>query len=188
MKARRFGVVFIGALALGLAGCDNFSLPKLLTRPEDRVLALAVDRPAAERLVGSIGLIPSGGTAPYSYELSAVALYSKTNTQGIGTIANLTYSAGGAIGEIRITVTDSAGDSASTTIKVLPPAPTLTGHRLGANNTATISWDYSDMSIIDSFVIQRSFNGGSFDPLTTSTTAPDTYPDNGPLNKIQPYT
>ena len=187
MKARRFGVAILSFLALALAGCDSFSLPKLLTRPEDRVLALAVDRPAAERLVGSIGLIPSGGTAPYSYELSAVALYSKTNTQGIGTIANLTYSAGGAIGEIRITVTDAAGDSTSTTIKVLPPAPTLSGNRTGDRSTATISWTYTDMSIVDSLVILRSFNGGPFDPLTTSTTAPSSYPENG-LNKVQPYT
>ena len=34
MKARRFGVVILGALALALAGCDNFSLKEMLTLPD----------------------------------------------------------------------------------------------------------------------------------------------------------
>ena len=155
---------------------------------EDRVLALAVDRATTERLVGTVGIIPSGWTAPYTFEVAPVALAPKTNTQGTGTITNLTYTAGGAIGRMRITVTDALGDSASAYVDVLPPAPTLTGYRTGGNDTATISWSYPDMTIIDSLVVQRSFNGGAFSLLTTSTTSPGSYPDNGPLNKVQPYT
>ena len=188
MKARRFGLVILCALALALAGCDSFSLPKVFTRPEDRVLALAVDKATTERLVGTVGLIPSGGTGPYRFELSPVSLYTPTNTQSIGSITNLTYSAGGAIGRMRITVTDSVGDSVSAYIDVLPPMPTLQGTRItnSTDATITITWSY-DTSIIDSLVIQRSFNGGAFSPLTSSTTSPGSYPDNN-LNKVQPYT
>ena len=186
MKASRYGIAILGFLALALAGCDSFSLPKVLTRPEDRVLALAVDKATTERLVGSVGLIPSGGTAPYTFDLAPVALAPKTNTQGTGTITNLTYNAGGAIGRMRLTVTDSMGDSASAYVDVLPPAPTMTVSRSGGDANASIDYSF-DTTISDSVVILRSFNGGAIEPLTTSTT-PGTFSDNGPLNPVQPYT
>lgn len=151
-------------LVMALAGCDSYSLLDQFVLPDKAVpggggptepLSLAADGDSAERLSGTVGLTPSGGLQPYSYSVAGVALAGKTSALGKGTVSDNVYYAGGAIGQIRITVTDAAGSSAFALIAVLPPAPTLSVSRIGGGSNASVAWTHAAPDVVDTFVIER---------------------------------
>ncbi|PKL23764.1 MAG: hypothetical protein CVV47_13205 [Spirochaetae bacterium HGW-Spirochaetae-3] len=171
---------FVLLCALASTACDSFSLLDQFTLPDER-LTLAVDRTTVERLIGTVGLTPSGGTAPYTFEEAGYDLYSGTNTQDTGSFSGLTYTAGRAIGRIRITVTDAAGSSAIAYVTVLPPAPIFTsGTRTGSGNTVQLEWSYADTTIIDKYRLECSVDGQAY-TITKEPNASETAysnPDN----------
>ncbi|HOX33912.1 MAG TPA: hypothetical protein PLB91_16395, partial [Spirochaetales bacterium] len=161
----------IGALALALGACDSFSLLEQFTLPGagggtgTEPLVLGLDSESTTRGGGSIGLEPSGGTKPYSFELSGYDLYAGTSSEGLGSVdaGSYIYSSGLAIGRIRISLSDAEGLSATAYVDVLPPAPTVTGAtRTGSGNTISLAWAYADTSIIDRFRLDYSLDGSAF--------------------------
>lgn len=153
------------------------SLPPASVAP----LSLATDKAAAPRLVGTVGLTPSGGVKPYSFAVSAFDLYNGTQTAGIGSVSGLSYVAGGAIGKIRITVSDAEGSTAFAYVTVLPPTPTLTGSRTGGGGTVSLSWAYSENAIIDKFRLEYSVDGGAYASLDEPTS---TQTSHDPINNL----
>ncbi|MBL8967221.1 MAG: fibronectin type III domain-containing protein [Spirochaetaceae bacterium] len=155
-----------GILAVLLAGCDSFSLPDQFILPgEDKVvLALAVDNAVVQRN-GSVGLLPSGGEKPYRFDApSAFDLSTGTATYGVGYITNATYTAGGAIGKVRITLRDAGDATAFAYVTILPPKPTLLGERIGGNQTINLTWTFPapDAEILTGFLLECSTDGSAF--------------------------
>jgi len=164
--------------ALSLTRCDSFSLLEQFTLPDER-LTLTVDKTTAERLIGTVGLTPSGGVSPYTFEVAGYDLYTGTNAQGTGTVSGLSYTAGGAIGRIRITVTDSSGSSAIAYVTVLPQAPIITsGTRLGSGNTVQLEWSYADTSSIDKYRLECSMDGMAYSIVEEPTKSTTSYGSN----------
>ena len=86
------------------------------------------------------------------------------------------YTAGGAIGRIRLQAIDAAGKTASATVLVLPPAPTSFAVDFRNTNSCTLSWSYADASISSGFSLEwtPATNGGFSNLPSTSfsTTVP----------------
>lgn len=183
-------LAILGALCLAAAGCDSFSLPDQFLLPGEgaEALKLTVDTDTTQRY-GTVALTASGGVKPYSFDEPSPfePLYEPTSDQGLGSVFDDYYTAGGAIGKIRITVQDAAGATAFAYVTVVPPTPTLTGERTGGDTNATLSWTCGDWGIIDSIAIQGSSDATNFVPITTAT-ANGSYNDNGPLDPSKPYT
>lgn len=196
MKARACAfaaITLIGALAL--SACDSFSLPDLFVLPGENdvdddvdpdpapeALALSVDRDTAERGTGTIALTPSGGTAPYSFTVTGSDLYSLTQNESLGSASDTTYiyTAGDAIGTIRITVRDSAGGSVSANVKVLPSKPSFIVAgctRIGSGDTVNLSWSYAD-SAFDSYRLEFSTDGLTYSVLPGSDKTVTSYHEN----------
>lgn len=150
-------------LASVLAGCNSYSLSDQFSTGDERAaaLGLSVDSSTIQR-GGIVGLSPSGGVKPYSFAMSAADLYSGTQSVGLGSISGLTYTAGGAIGKVKITVTDSKGSAASAFVVVQPPAPTLSGSGRTSSTEALLQWSFPDTSIISSFRVERAADGQAF--------------------------
>jgi hypothetical protein len=177
MKGKALLLGLLGGLAL--TGCDSFSLIDQFSSGAQTALALAVDSGTTQR-GGIVGLSPSGGTTPYSFTVNAADLYSGTQTAGIGSVSGLTYTAGNAIGKIKITVTDLAGSTVSAFVTVQPPAPTLSGSGRPTPPTSWMTFTYSDTNIIDGFKIDRAEAGGAFSTVASPVKGATTYwPDSG---------
>ncbi len=175
-SARLFALAILVAIAA--AGCDSYSLLEEFSLPYRiaeggpvEPLNLSIQgSDAAIRLTGSVSLVPEGGVKPYSYEVSGEDLYGKTSALTRGSVSNNVYSAGGAIGRIRITLTDAYMSTAFAYATVLPPAPTMTVERVGGDTNAEIDWFYSDIGIIDYFFIEcRAEGDAGFSSCHTAT-------------------
>jgi hypothetical protein len=166
------------AAVLLLAGCDSFSLTDLLGLPGESDLTLTAAATTAQRNA-DVALTVSGGTAPYTYSVEAEELYEKTKDSGIGGVYNQTYTSGGAIGRMKVTVTDAKGESASVYVAVVPPTPSLSVNRSGDKKSATISFGgYSAKDAIDKFRLQRAASGYEFTTINEPSSGSTAYTDN----------
>lgn len=188
MKARRYGVVILGMLALGLAGCDNFSLMKQFTLPDatPAALSLAVTKSSVS-MGGSVGVSASGGTPPYEFAVAGEDIAPLTASKPVGSVTATAFTSGTAIGKMRITVTDAEGKSAFTYVTVLPPAPAFdTDHclRTGGAPSVTINlaWSaYEKASSINLFRLEWSENAGPFTSLGNASSSSESY---SPMNNL----
>lgn len=176
-------LVLLGALVLVLGGCDSFSLADAYLLPGEGALALSLKADSETTLRGgTVGLTATGGTSPYSFAVSDVDLYAGTSGAGIGSVTGLNYIAGGAIGKVRITMTDAAGGTAFAYVTVLPPAPTITdGKRTGSGNTVQLTWSYPETAIIDKYRLELSVDGQAYSSLVTTVKTATSY---GPYNSL----
>jgi hypothetical protein len=179
---RRARFAILAGLALALVGCDSFSLPDqfLLPGEGDIALSLTVDKSTAERLNGTVGLLPSGGSGAYTFEITADDLYSGTSTHGLGSISGLSYTAGGAIGKIRIMVRDDAGSSGVAYVSVLPSTPMFTiatSKRLGSGADVNLFWSYADTDF-DRYRLELAIDSQSYSEVPGSSKATTSYTGN----------
>lgn len=120
-------VILLAALLFGLTGCDDFSLLDQFSLFNGLGLT-----PQKEKILQgeSVGLNPEGGTTPYDFSMIEEDLF---YSGSLGSVSGETYTAGTAIGKVKIKLTDAAGGTAETVITVVPPAPTyLTLESIGA--------------------------------------------------------
>ena len=111
----------------------------------------------------------TNGTAPYSFSVEPVSIYSgtaladpanPTDTE-IGSVdTNPAYNPGTSIGRMKITVVDQEGEAAGYYITVGPVTPTLTSSNRGQIDIDTdyinLNWSYAgDTGVIDEFLLQR---------------------------------
>jgi hypothetical protein len=184
VKARRFGLVIVGALALALAGCDSFSLRKQFTLPDDTpaALALAVTK-SSVAVGGSVGLSASGGTPPYEFAVDGDDVAPLTASNPVGSATATTFNSGTAIGRMRITVTDALENTAFAYVTVLPASPVFKAapncDRIGGNQTINLAWNYSDSSTIDKLRLEYSVDGVSFSAVQDFTNSTTSYTENG---------
>ena len=123
-----------------LAGCDSYRILDQFDLPGEKAAALTLELQKTTVQRGeSVELQPAGGTEPYEFAVAADDLYAGTSGQALGSVSGRTYTAGGAIGRIRITVTDAVGASAAETLTVVPPTPALSASRSGDNKAVTLS-------------------------------------------------
>ncbi|HAE20963.1 MAG TPA: hypothetical protein DCG47_01385 [Spirochaetaceae bacterium] len=164
----------IAALSL-LGACDSFSLLDEFKLRGG--LAIEGQKSVVQR-GETIALYPRGGKAPYSYSVIAEDLY---YSDSLGWIANDSFTAGNAIGLIRIGIIDAAGMIASCLLTIAPPSPTGFTVQPFSSNTVPIEWQYGDSSIISEFWLYRSVNGGEFTKVRTLGSAARTVIDS-PVN------
>ena len=156
------------SLALALAGCDSFSLLDLLVLPGEGApgpLSLTAATTTVARNGAPVALSVSGGRPPYNFSVYADDPYGGTSGQPIGDVYNLAYEPGGAIGRMRVTVTDARGESAQITISVVPRTPSLTIEWQA--HDIRIAWLYTDTAVITGFSIMKSVNGGPFSDFSS---------------------
>ncbi len=135
------------AASVFLPGCDDFALA-------DKLYKIIVLDPAKDKVPindSAIELRVTGGTAPYTFTLTAVDLYSGTSSESIGAIptgkvSSGTYTPGGAIGRMRITVEDSDGKSDEAYVEVVPPTPSFTLSPTIAGSNMSVVIDVSPYS------------------------------------------
>lgn len=158
------------ALVACLSACDSFSLldqfsdsaPSPTPTPTQNPsgtpapVSLSAQRNELER-GESTRVYPSGGVAPYSYEVLEDQLFYTGSAQCQASAANDTFTAGDSIGGVLLRLRDAAGSSAETRISVRPPAPQgfAVSGATGANQI-DLSWSYSDAALIGGFIIEYS--------------------------------
>lgn len=140
-KVNRLLLIIAGAAVL-LAGCDDFSLKDKLELGGQEAQKNPEQKPGQQPEEAFLLLVPSkdtlptgettdltvkGGTAPYSFKVSVKDLYDKTSLEPIGDVLDGKFTAGTAIGRIRIGVEDTQGAKGETTVDVVPPTPQITG-------------------------------------------------------------
>jgi hypothetical protein len=145
------------SLSFALAGCDSFSLLDMLGP-----LTLTAATTTVARNGDPVALNVSGGTPPYSFSVAAVDLYARTSALPIGdvNVNNQAYEPGGAIGRIKIVVTDARGIDAQLFVTVVPGTPSLTIEYQATD--IKLDWSYVDIAFIDEFLITRSVDGAPF--------------------------
>lgn len=177
------GILTMIVFLFTAAGCDNYSILDQFSRGGP--LSIAIQKSTLQQ-GEAVALYPSGGLPPYTFGVVAGSLY--VSGTSIGSVSGATYTAGDAIGTVEITVTDTAGNNANTLATIVPPAPGNFGVVANTStHTITLSWTYSDTSIISGFQIWRSVAGGSFSLLATAPSTSTSYADPG-LNQNKIYT
>lgn len=182
-----FGLFFL----LVLSGCDSFSiLDEFKSGSKAGQLALSVQQTSVLR-GNTTELYPSGGTPPYDFSVMEETFGDLYFPGTTGSVSGQTYTAGTAIGKIKIRVTDAASGSAAVYVTIIPPAPTaLNVVRSVDQKSATVSWSYTEIDIIEKFRLERSMDGGAFSAIdfpgsgTTSVTYPNSL---APANKTYSY-
>lgn len=166
-------VLLLAALLFGLTGCDDFSLLdqfSLFNR-----LGLT---PQKEKILQgeTVGLNPEGGETPYSFSVIAEDLF---YSGSLGSVGGENYTAGNAIGKVKIRLTDAAGGTAETVITVVPPAPAYLTLDNTVSKTITLTWNFYYSQGVEGVHIMRSLNGGTFAEHTTLPNGSYTYTDTG---------
>jgi hypothetical protein len=126
-------------------------------------------------------MVPTGGTTPYTFAvLTGTLSYDGGNgTYGSVNNGNKQYTAGTSVGTFTIQVSDNLGNTATTTVTVLPAAPkNFSASNGGLGLTDTLTWTYSGTVAITGFTIYSSpsNDGVNFSQLKTvsSTTTQTT--------------
>lgn len=169
---------FAAFLIATLASCDDFSLidelgasqtsaPTATPTPTPEIspppLALSAQRTEVERFE-TTALYPSGGTAPYAYEVLELSenLY-YTGNPSQASASNNSFTAGDSVGAIIVRVRDASGTSAEIRITIRPLAPQGFAVSGAGGNNINISWTFSEpLDRISGFTLERAVVGGDF--------------------------
>ncbi len=159
-RSARFPALALLAV-IAAAGCDSYSLLDAFSLPyriaEGGPLELSYEGSGV--VVGrdaSVALIPRGGVPPYSYEVQAGAVSPLTLGWDLGSVSNNVYSAGDAIGQVMVILTDSELRTDTVVVTVLPFAPSFSSiTRNGVSGNATINYNHGYVDAIDQFVVER---------------------------------
>ncbi len=175
--------VFLAFLFI-LFGCDSFSISDHFSRASGEVdISLSLEKNSMLR-GETIGLNVVGGTAPYTFQKTEKSLYPGTAGEFLGAFDALSFTAGGAIGTITLTVLDAAGNTASADVTVVPPPPTNVA--IVYDNVAkevTLTWLYAETGILTNFMIRYTTDEINFyDKPVSSASTEDVY-KNLPQNK-----
>lgn len=169
---------------LGLAGCDNFSLPaQFAANAGLELLAQKSSVVPGE----TIELYPHGGYDPYSYGIVAENLVYGSSP---GSIADHRYTAATSIGDVRIYLFDQKGNSVSELITILPYTPEnfVADGATGNNATIDLSWDWPwSTDLISEFRIYRSTDGGPFELRESLASTTATITDSGNPDTLYTY-
>lgn len=181
-SARLCALALLATLAA--AACDSFSLLDEFALPyriaEGGPLELSYEGSGV--VVGrnaSVALDPRGGVPPYTYEIQASAVSPLTLGWDLGSVSNNVYSAGDAIGQVMIILTDSELRTDTVVVTVLPFAPQLNAAWDGASTNASITWTHANPSGIGEFRIERRASNEEEYVLLYSQSAPGSYSDSG---------
>lgn len=167
-----------------LFGCDSFSISDHFSRASGEVdISLSLEKNSMLRYE-TIGLNVVGGTAPYTFQKTEKSLYPGTENELLGAFDASSFTAGGAIGTITLTVLDAAGNTASADVTVVPPPPANVA--IVYDTTAkevTLTWLYAEPDILSNFMIRYTTDGINFyDKPVSSASTEDVY-KNLPQNK-----
>ncbi len=159
MGKRFFLSIALGAVLLGLGGCDSFNLLEQF----DLFGGLSLN-PSQSTLQPeqTTQLNPAGGTPPYTYAILAEDLVYTDggDASTLGLLSGDSYTAKSSLGKIRIRLTDSTGASVSKTLTIIPPAPNLSA--TSSSNTITLSWTPSAVPGVTGIEVWKSENGGAY--------------------------
>lgn len=174
----------IVSLSIVLAGCDSFSLIGQFRRVSSLGLTL---QKASVQQGETISLYPAGGTPPYSFGLEAGNLYYSGT---LGSITNQSYTAGTSIGTVTIHLIDSDGDTADSSVTIIPPTPTglsALPDPSASPNDIDVTWNlYATPLLISGLEIERSLDGVTFASLTNPSSGTTLFVDQ-PLTPGQMY-
>lgn len=170
--------------ALWLSACDNYSLPAQF---EDTGGLELFTQKSSVVPGETIELYPNGGVEPYSYGISVESLFCDGT---LGSIADHRYTAGDAIGELRIYLFDQVDNSVSKVVTTVPPTPgNFVVNGATGTNEIELSWSWADdTEIISGFEIYRSVDGGAFSLRTSLGSTETTFTDTAlNVNKLYTY-
>lgn len=172
-------------LALLLAGCDTYSLldqfqlPQSSPAPTPSATPTPTPTPAPLALTaqtatiqqsGTDQMTPTGGTLPYTW---AVLTGTLSYDGGAGTYGSVNsgtkvYTAGTSVGSFTIQVSDNLGNTATTTVTVVPlPATGFSVSNGSLGLVDTLTWSYGLSASITGFTIYKSSDGVSYSQVKT---------------------